>query len=223
MISNNKYNNKRKSCKDVFKAFLVANCDFDGELEIPLIKKNVEIPNELLNFSKANTSKNKNCWIHFYEDDSRFERIWNNPKKYLPILKNYKGVISPDFSLYRDMPLVMQAWNTYRNRAIGTWLQNQGIKVIPNIRFSDERSYDFCCLGVEIGSVIAIGSYGTLKNINDRKIFVKGLDYVIKTVEPSAIIIYGSNPNSIFKQYMDKGIKIINFKSDYALSRRKKA
>lgn len=223
MIENNKSNNIRNGCKDVFKSFLVTNCEYDGILEIPIIKKETAIPKELLTFSKANTSLNKNCFVHFYEDDIRFERVWNNPERYLKILKQYDGVISPDFSLYRDMPLVMQQWNVYRNRAIGTWLQSNGIKVIPNIRFSDERSFDFCCLGVEKGSVMAIGSHGTLKNKNDRTLFENGLEYVIKTISPSAIVVYGAAPDSIFKKYVDNGIKVLAFESDYSQSRKKKS
>ena len=217
----NKSNNLRNGCKDVFNSFLVTNCAYDGELEIPIIKKENVIPTQLIPFSKANTSTNKKGFIHFYEDDIRFERIWNNPEKYLTILKNYDGVISPDFSLYRDMPLAMQQWNTYRNRAIGTWLQSNGIKVIPNIRFSDKRSYDFCCLGIEKGSVIAIGTHGTLKNKIDREIFIEGLDFIVNKIAPLSIIVYGSAPDIIFKKYSDKGINIYPFESDYSMARKR--
>ena len=222
MLKNNKSNNTRNGCKDVFKSYLVTNCNYDGNLEIPIIKKETAIPNELVAFSKANTTLNKNCFVHFYEDDVRFERIWNKPRRYLELLKKYDGVISPDFSLYRDMPLVMQQWNTYRNRAIGSWLQSNNVKVIPNIRFSDERSFEFCCLGVEKNSVIAIGSHGTLKNINDRTLFKSGLEYVVNTLTPSAIVVYGSAPNYIFKKYVDNGIKVISFESDFSKSRKRK-
>lgn len=75
------------------------------------------------------------------EDDFLFERIWRNPRKYLEVLQRYEGVILPDFSLYRDMPLVMQLWNIYRSRAIGHWLQMNGVTVIPNIRYGDRRTY----------------------------------------------------------------------------------
>ena len=35
------------------------------------------------------------------------------------------------------------------NRAVGAYLQEQGLNVIPNIRWQDKRSYDFCFDGVE--------------------------------------------------------------------------
>lgn len=214
-----KENRKRNGCKDTFKTFLVENASFDGSLEIPIIKKESSIPNELIPFSKCISSKNHNCWIHFYEDDVMFERIWNNPEKYLGILKRYNGVISPDFSIYRDFPLVMQQWNTYRNRAIGSWLQQNGIKVIPNLRFGDKRTYSFCCLGIEKGSVIAVGTHGTMKNKEDKAIFVEGLEFAINKIRPSAIIVYGSAPNDVFEKY-SSDIKIYQFDSDFFKSRK---
>ncbi len=214
-----KENKKRNGCKDTFNTFLVENSTFDGSLEIPVINKEYSIPNQLIPFSKCISSREHNCWVHFYEDDIMFERIWNNPEKYLSILKKYNGIISPDFSLYRDFPLVMQQWNTYRNRAIGSWLQQNGIKVIPNVRFGDKRTYAFCCLGIEKGSVIAVGTHGTIKNKVDRIIFAEGLDFVIKKIKPSAIIVYGSAPKEIFEKY-SKDIKIYQFDSDFSKSRK---
>ena len=117
----------RSGCKDVFHSYLVENADYEGNLEIPKIKTKVYRPAKVITFSKCISSKEYDAWVLFYEDDAAFERIWNNPRRYLPILSKFKGVISPDFSLYRDMPLVMQLWNIYRNRAIGCWLQENGI------------------------------------------------------------------------------------------------
>ena len=139
-----KVHSTRSGCKDVFHAFLVKNAQFDTELEIPRIRPERSIPQKLIPFSKTISSADYDCFVHFYEDDANFERLWNQPNKYLPILKKYKGVITPDFSLYRDMPLVMQQWNIYRSHAIGHWLQENGISVITNVRWSDDRTYDLC-------------------------------------------------------------------------------
>ena len=122
-----KINSSRSGCKDVFHAFLVKNAQYDGHLEIPIIKPQDDIPDKLILFSKILGCKDYDQWVCFYEDDASFERIWNRPERYLPILSKFKGVITPDFSLYRDMPLVMQQWNIYRGRAIGHWLQENGM------------------------------------------------------------------------------------------------
>jgi hypothetical protein len=142
-------------------------------------------------------------------------------KKYLPILQRYDGVISPDFSLYRDMPLVMQAWNTYRNRAIAHWLQENSVPVIPNIRWGDERSFSFCCDGIEIGSTIAVGSHGCIKLKNEREYFLHGLDFVIHKLHPKEIIVYGAAPKTIFDKYKAMGIIIHQFDSSYSIAHQK--
>lgn len=120
--------------------------------------------------------------------------------------------------MYRDMPLAMQIWNIYRSRAIGNWLQKNGVKVIPNIRFGDRRTYRICCDGISNNCIIAVGTHGTLKHVVDREIFVRGLDVVIRRLEPTVIVVYGAAPDYIFKKYEDAGIKIVKFSSEYAVS-----
>lgn len=52
--------------------------------------------------------------VHFFLDDYRFETVWNRPFKALEALRPYRTLLTPDFSLYRDWPLTLQLWNTYR-------------------------------------------------------------------------------------------------------------
>ena len=215
-----KINLQRKNCIDVFNSFLVSFATYAGIYEFPVIKGTYEIPNRLICFSKAISSKNYDQWVHFYEDDYLFERIWRNPERYLDILKRYKGVILPDFSVYRDMPFAMQIWNIYRSRAIGHWLQINDVKVIPNIRYADKRTQRICCDGIEKKGIIAVGSHGTIKHNTDRVFFTEGLNRVVKRLEPIAIIVYGTAPRFIFDQYKATGIQVIRFDSDYAISRK---
>ena len=214
-------NCNRASCKDVFNAFLVKNAEYDGEEEIPFINGTLHIPNKLISFSKCLSSKDYNQWVMFYEDDISFERIWKEPEKYLPILKKYKGVISPDFSLYRDMPLVMQKWNIYRNRAIGCWLEDNQIEVIPNVRFGDERTFPYSVLGIRKNSIISIGTHGLIKVNEDRKYLKQGLEYVIKHIKPPIIVVYGKAPDDVFLKYKEQGIKILQFESEFSLTHKK--
>lgn len=110
--------------------------------------------------------------------------------------------------------MIMQLWNIYRSRAIGTWLQFNGVKVIPNLRYGDWRTFKVCTDGLPQHSVIAIGTHGTLKGLEDRDIFVKGLDVVIRRIMPVAIIVYGACPDDIFHKYQDMGIRIYHFESE---------
>ena len=192
-----KTNSQRKNCKDVFNAFLIASAYYDGVFEFPVIQPTYLIPNKLIAFSKALSCTDYNQ------------------------LRRYNGVILPDFSLYRDMPYVMQLWNIYRSRAIGFWLQQNGIRVIVNIRYADRRTCHFCCDGVAQHCVIAIGSHGTIKNKTDRQFFCEGLDVIMKRLEPSAIVVYGKTPDAIFGKGKRSGIQIIQFDSDCSISHRK--
>lgn len=76
-----KLNNKRSGCVDVFKTHLVSDAHYEGSPEIPRLQATDEVPNRLIPFSQAVSSKSFECWVHFYEDDFKFERIWNNPRR----------------------------------------------------------------------------------------------------------------------------------------------
>ena len=92
------------------------------------------------------------------------------------------------------------------------------MKVIPNLRVGDRRTYRSCCDGIEKNCVIAVGSHGNLKLVLDREIFLKGLDVVVKRVQPVAIVVYGAAPEKYFNKYKDAGIRIVQFDSNYATS-----
>ena len=216
-------NSARSGCKDVFNAFLVKNATYDGDLEIPRIAPVKDLPRKLIPFSKTLKNTDYDAWVHFYEDDAVFERLCKNPRKYLPILKRFKGVIAPDFSLYRDMPLAMQFWNIYRNHAIASWLQENGIAVIANVRFGDDRTFEACCTGVAEHATIAVGSHGCIKLKQDREYFTKGLEYIVRKLKPRTIIVYGTAPDSIFDRYRQSGIEILQFDSEFMVAHRKAA
>lgn len=208
----------RKGCKDVFNSFLVSTANYDSEYEIPVIKPIYIAPESVIEFSKAISSKEYNRWVHFYEDDHLFERIWRNPRRYLPILKKFKGVILPDFSLYRDMPLCMQIWNIYRSRAIGNWLQKNGVLVIPNVRWGDYRTHKISIAGLSKHGTISIGALGCIKDKDNRNVFIDGFNYAIRELTPNILIIYGSIPDYLLKEYNSLGINVVIFPSSISLS-----
>lgn len=212
-------------CKDVFNSFLVKNATYDGYDEIPRIITSNLLPDNLISFSTARTNKTKlvkkNTWVHFYENDSTFECFWRSPQKYLPLLKRYSGVISPDYSLYYDMPLNMQKYNTYRGKALAHWLHENNIEIIPNVRWGDNRTYNTACLGVEHNKTIAIGTHGCIKTKIEKQMFIDGFDYVINKLEPKTIIVYGRMPDKIFCLAKMAGITLLSFESEFSLSHRK--
>lgn len=159
--------------------------------QMPVIKNDGYIPDDFISFNYAKTSKQKNVGVHFYIDDYQFERVWNYPEKYLPVLSEYECIISPDFSLYVDMPTPMKIWNTYRNRFIGAYYQSKGIKVIPNINWCYEDTWQFCFEGIPNGSIIARSTTSLKKDEALRQMFIDGMEECIRRIEPSKILIYG--------------------------------
>ena len=142
------------------------------------------------------------------QHDEAFIRIWRNPRKYLHILKKFRGVFSPDFSLYRNMPIVMQAWATYMSRSLALWWQENGIEVIPNIRFSTEDSYEIAFQGIEKKSTVAVGTHGCFKRRIDKEYFLMGFEKMVETIEPKRVIIYGAAPHKYFGKYENKDCQI---------------
>ena len=84
---------RKRGCKDVFNAFLVALATYAGFFEIPVIQPTSWVPNRLVPFSKAISCRDHDQWVHFYEFDHLFERLWRNPRRYLPILKRFNGAL----------------------------------------------------------------------------------------------------------------------------------
>ena len=130
----------------------------------------------------------KNSILHFYVDDYQFERCWANPNNYIDHLKKFKYVISPDFSLYADLPKAHQIWNCYRNRLLAAFWQARGVKIIPNVSWGDESSFAWCFDGIPQNSVVAISTVGTRSN---KKAFLRGYRRMLKVLKPTQIIVYG--------------------------------
>lgn len=183
--------NERHRTNDTYNLGIIDNENASEFWQMPIIKNDNFIPSKFIGFNYAKTSKEKDVGIHFYLDDYQFERIWNNPEEYIDILKQYECILSPDFSLYMDMPMPMKIWNIYRSRLIGQYYQSQGIKVIPTLSWAEEETFEFCFEGIPKGSIVSISTIGVKKNKEALKIWRAGVDELIRRIEPSTILIYG--------------------------------
>lgn len=133
--------------------------------------------------------------LHFFVDDYQFSRLWANPDAYLDMLRRFKFVCTPDFSLYTDFPLSVQIFNHFRKHWLGAYWQENGITVIPTMEWSDERSYSWCFDGEPIGGTVAVSSIGTQAKDNTRRLFLQGYNEMLKRVKPDLIYFYGIVPN----------------------------
>ena len=210
--------------RDVFHAFLVEGATFEGEYEFARIWGTDAVPQSLIPFDIAiKSEKHLDSWIHFYRHDYKFECLWRDPQAYLPILKKFPGVISPDFSKYRNMPLWQQIEAQGKTQALGYWLEKNGIPVIPNVRWGDERTYDFCFDGISKYKTVAIGSLGCFKNRIEREYFRLGLAAMLDRLCPERILVYGRAPEKIFAPIRADGIEVISHCCYYESSRTKES
>ena len=170
-----------------------------GKFSIPIIPRaefsDTELKNLLLiGFDKAkNDEKNLDRIVHFFLYDYKFEKIWDSPDNYAEKLRQYKGVLSPDFSMYLEMNPVLQLYNTFRNRWCGAYLAEKGIRVIPTVNWGDENTFDFCFEGIPKGSIVAVSTYMVQEHNHhsDQKgFFLKGYREMLRRIEPAKIICY---------------------------------
>lgn len=166
-----------------------------GEYRIPAIQPVQYTGCQWIGFNYAASSKERDKkGLHFFLDDYQFIRLWNNIDYYLPLLKQFQYVMTPDFSLYTDFPKALQIYNHYRKHWIGAYLQENGVKVIPTVCWSDEQSFEWCFDGEPTHSVVAVSSVGTRQKKGAYELFLAGYREMLRRLEPQLILFYGEPP-----------------------------
>ena len=180
----------------------------DGYYDIPMIKKTDHIPKDLIGFNYMLTSNDKAAGLHCFIDDYQFERLWSRPEEYLDKIKEYDCFLTPDFSLYMDMPYAMKLWNVYRSRLIGQYMQDNGVTVIPTISWAEPKTFQFAFDGIEKGSVVAVSTVGVKRSECSQNIWARGMDAMIRLIEPITILEYGGDVG-----YDYGNIKVVRYKN----------
>lgn len=166
-----------------------------GYYGIPAMKyQSFKISDNITPFNERNNNADG---IYFFIDDYQFQRIWNRPDAYIEMLKKYKFVCSPDFSLYMDMPRVMQIWNHYKKQWLACYFQSFGINVVATVSWSDEKSFEFCFDGIPKGSCVAVSSVGVWDDKKSTELFKKGYTEMIRRISPDKIIYLGRLPKEL--------------------------
>lgn len=168
-----------------------------GAFDIPEIKPVADFPAvELVGFNFAKSCKNPgDKGVHFFLDDYQFNRLWTMIDRYIPILKKFRCVLSPDFSMYTDFPKAIQIYNHYRKHWCAAYMQERGITVIPTISWSTPDSFEWCFDGEPIGGCVAVSSVGCLAYEKSKELFVDGYMEMVRRLHPEKIIFYGSVPD----------------------------
>lgn len=187
-----------------------------GKYDMPMLEPVTELPEikEWISFNYVLSDKEpEGKAVHFFIDDYQFERIFNQPEKYVEKLRQYVCVATPDFSPYGDMPLIAQMWNHYRKQWVGAWLQAHGVTVIPTVRaITDERSLEWYLDGIPEGGIVIMSSMWTGK---EDTVDISQTEYLTmkKRIKPKKVFIYGKDTGNMGISPKDNVEYITNFTS----------
>lgn len=211
----------KKPVKDVFGLWQIeflGKADFRGKYEIPYVHGTSQIPETLVPFSRC--KKETDCSqkaVHFYEYDENFVSELESKRRFTKLLetfRKYKCVILPDFSVYRDLPFAVQINQVYKSRTAGAFLEYNGIKVIPNIRWGDERSYEFAFEGVEQWGIVAVGVQGAYRDKENAYFFDKGFLKMLDMIDPETVLCYGKLSAEMEFEAARRGINIKTYQTE---------
>lgn len=199
--------------KDIFNFKITSTLKTVGKFDMPKISKfeKEKLRCEFLialpfNYAMSEMEpESKIC--HFYLDDYQFERVWREPDTYVPILKKFNAVIGADFSMFENFPYPQQIYNNWRNKVLMAYWQSQGVNVIPNIQWSNEKSFDYCFDGYSPGGLVAVSSVGC-RDKHAKELFMKGYTKMTQQLHPDKVILIGKVPQALLDDE-----KIINIPS----------
>jgi hypothetical protein len=178
----------------IFTEFIYGYLPAAGEMEWPVLKPNYDISvgqEHLVPFHEAYSYGITKDVIHFFEADNLFTRIFCNPCKYLPFLRNCKGVIGPDLSQYTDMPAEMRYRHAWCNVTMSAYLQEESVNLYPNVTWSKGDSFFYSCPRNLASSVIAINSNAVHRSSLSLYRWKKGYEFVTRELHPIHIVRYG--------------------------------
>ena len=166
-----------------------------GKYGIPAILPETDVRIDKLEwipFNYALTAKDRAAkGVHFYLDDYQFARVWNQPDRYVPLLREFGAVLSPDFSMYRNHPQAVQLWNAYKRHWLAAYWQQQGVKVLPTLSWAGKESFAWCFDGEPENAIVSISTVGVLDKPESIELFKQGLTEAIRRLNPTQILWYG--------------------------------
>ncbi len=161
----------------------------DGIFDIPLLKTDeIDLEEiELIGYDKLCDNKTE-AIVHFFMYDYKFEVMWKDPEPRIERMKEYRAVLTPDFSMYTEMPLSIKVYNTFRSRWCGAYMQDKGIKVIPTVSWGEPNTFWFCFDGIPKGNIVAVSTIGVRK---EKSLFMQGYEEMMRKIKPKTVICYG--------------------------------
>lgn len=166
--------------------------ELTGGYNLPVVGADaVPTAESLIPFNRAKTCLRRDVGVHFFIDDYQFERVWKSPQLYVEMLKRYRFVCAPDFSLYLDMPMAAKIWNVYRSRLLTAYWQGKGLKIVPVLQWAEPDTFDFCFTGITPRGTVAVSTLGAARNKLTKQIWKAGMSEAINKLHPVTILLYG--------------------------------
>lgn len=138
--------------------------------------------------------------VAFYAWDDYFENWWAYPDRYAGKLVNsgVKYLVTPDFSMEYNMSPCEWLWQLYRSRFIGRYMQECGIKVVPNVSwvagikntFLEDHVLPTLDVGLPL-ICIQMQTIGEQTKANPDA-YLREIQTVFDTLRPQGAIIYAS-------------------------------
>lgn len=159
--------------------------------------------------------------LSFYCYDHYFESWWAYTHRYLTKVLNseIKYAITPDWSL-DPMPKVESLWNLYRARWVGRYMQEAGLKIIPNIGWPDgdiDFLVDHSLATLPTGLPLAAFQMQTIdwdKVSGGKDHYYRQVRTIIEVLEPQGMLFYAGPQGRevldvILPDYPDLKTKIV--------------
>lgn len=165
---------------------------FNGVFEIPFIKAyKGSLPKRFITLSEIDEKGNPSTGVCCCDYDYILDELCETPKSYLSTLSKYHSIVEPDLSAKIGTPYAVIIGNMFRSHSTSLCFQNNGIPVIPMMKWAMPNSYDVCFSGYGKGGAVFVSTVGALQDCRSRMYFKHGFNEMLKRISPDCIILYG--------------------------------
>ena len=160
--------------------------------------------------------------LGFYTDDYRFESFYEKPDIETARLLNLGGrvALTPNYSMWYDQPRALHMWAMFRARWVGRYMQEAGIVVIPDLNWVDDRSFDFCLLGIPHNPPVAAVQIQTMSKADEMQRAARGLALAVDKLRPDQLLVYGSTTADSVVEESGIACRVIRVENRTAVRRR---
>lgn len=174
-----------------------------SQWQIPVIPKPdlATMPQRYMAFDKRRRGTDAgDVLMHFYVDDVKLRRRIHRPQLDIERFAGTWGLLSPDYSIDKEMPIQFRVTAVWANRCVGAFYAAHGLRVIPSIRWCDSSDFGFCFLGVQEGSAVGVSNHGIRRTPPLWQGFLAGLPEMIERLQPPVVFVHGTTDHLLFRQ-----------------------